>query len=254
MIFWWLRTKSIRTYLSVHAYADGSVVCQRLCVRWSGGQLLLTELGAEMGKQERRTRLEVSGTLPWTSRRKQTAPYVPSDNCSLSNKIKPFPILPPSSPTMTPPTPLLFLARPPGNAQLPSQRWPGQSFSWTLSLTNAASQGSDQPQRSLGTHVAAGTLPPKACEFCSILTSKKHCGGTDCSTGGIGCWRGASFVSMQHFYSTELLLCASLRLCPGRGHTEWTWERSSCIHSHAWLLQEVLSCAVTPSPWSTLRW
>lgn len=152
----------------MHVHADGSVACQRLCVRQSGGQLILTELRAEVGKQERQARLKVSGTSPRTSWRKQTASYVPAGICSLSNKIKPFSISPPSSLMLTPPTPLLVLARPAGNAQPPSQRWPGQSFSRTLSLTNAARQGSDQLQRSLGTHVAVGTLPPKASEFLQL--------------------------------------------------------------------------------------
>lgn len=73
LLFFTLCIKSLRTgYLFVHMHADGSVFCQRLCVRRSGGQLVLTELRAEMGKQERQARHEVSGTPPPTTWTKQT--------------------------------------------------------------------------------------------------------------------------------------------------------------------------------------
>lgn len=71
--FFTLCITRLRTgYLFVHMRADGSVFCQRLRVRRSGGQLVLTELRAEMGKQERQARHEVSGTRPRTSWAKQT--------------------------------------------------------------------------------------------------------------------------------------------------------------------------------------
>lgn len=92
---------SVRTcYVFVHVWADGSVACQSLCVRRSGGQLVLPELRAEVGKQERQTRLEVSGTSPRTSWKKNKLPHMFKLIISLSNKIKPLPILFPSAPAI----------------------------------------------------------------------------------------------------------------------------------------------------------
>lgn len=136
--FFTLCITRLRTdYSFVHMRADGSVFCQRLCVRRSGGQLVLTELRAEMGKQERQARHEVSGTRPRTSWTKQTCmPHmlrliIVVWKREKQKKTSPYIVSlhPHIDPTLTPPRPPLFLARPAGNAQLPSQRWPGQSFS-----------------------------------------------------------------------------------------------------------------------------